>query len=157
MHSLQVSTVIRCCTFLFHLAACFPLDTLAQNQPISTNITCSQARNRLDPVTHKFLSDCPSTLYCSSSNECLPKGCRKDEYPFGYAQGSTWPPICGSGMYCPDEEDQCQFQQNVGQPCQLNRDGKSRRFSISHLDNLISSLNLRRMCAPSFRFGTALV
>ncbi|KAI6121530.1 hypothetical protein F5141DRAFT_1186736 [Pisolithus sp. B1] len=68
---------------------------------------CSSTDNRLQIGTYQFYSDCDSQNYCSSDGVCQPKGCRKDQFPFGYAQDSQLPPLC----------PKC-----VGSPCQLNRD-----------------------------------
>lgn len=83
---------------------------------------CSSADNRLQIGTYQFYSDCDSQNYCSSDGVCQPKGCRKDQFPFGYAQDSPLPPLCPSGQFCPDEADACQPLLSVGSPCQLNRD-----------------------------------
>ncbi|KAG9006385.1 hypothetical protein FRB94_000849 [Tulasnella sp. JGI-2019a] len=85
---------------------------------------CNIAHNRLSPETKQFSSDCTATTYCSVTNgTCLHKGCRKDEYPFGYKLFSHMiPDRCPKGEFCPDEEDACQPLLDVGSPCQLNRD-----------------------------------
>jgi len=84
---------------------------------------CSVAHNRLQAGTYQFWSDCDTVTFCNSSGLCDLKKCRKDDYPFGYAQDSdSIPPKCPKGQFCPDEEDACQPQLAVGSPCQLNRD-----------------------------------
>ena len=87
---------------------------------------CSVNNNRLDVGTYQFHSDCDTHTYCSSQGICELKGCRKDQYLFGYAPGATLPPKCPSGQFCPDESDACQPWLPVGSACQLNRDGTLR-------------------------------
>lgn len=84
--------------------------------------TCSSANNRLQIGTYQFYSDCDIQTYCSSAGVCELKGCRRDQFPFGYAQNATLPPKCPSDQFCPDEGDACQPLLAVGSPCQLNRD-----------------------------------
>lgn len=85
--------------------------------------TCSQANNRLQIGTFQFDGDCDSTSFCSSSSVCEAKGCRRDQFPFGYPQDdANLPPFCPKGQFCPDEEDACQDLLTVGSACQLNRD-----------------------------------
>lgn len=50
--------------------------------------------------------------------------CEQDEFPFGYKVGEDMPPMCPSGQFCPDEEDQCLPIMPLQSPCQLNRDGE---------------------------------
>ncbi|KAK0461380.1 uncharacterized protein EV420DRAFT_1531768 [Desarmillaria tabescens] len=80
------------------------------------------ANNRLQAGTYQFYSDCNSQTYCASNSTCAHKGCRKDEFPFGYTDPDTMPPKCPRGQFCPDEQDQCLDVLPVGSPCQLNRD-----------------------------------
>ncbi|KAJ7096411.1 hypothetical protein C8R44DRAFT_889718 [Mycena epipterygia] len=83
---------------------------------------CTQGHSRLQTGTFQFFDDCNSVTYCASNNTCLLKGCRKDDFPFGYATGSHLPDKCDPGSFCPDEADECQPVLAVGSPCQLNRD-----------------------------------
>ncbi|KAG1734736.1 uncharacterized protein EDB91DRAFT_1146585 [Suillus paluster] len=83
---------------------------------------CSVSNNRLEIGTYQFHSDCDTQTYCSSQGTCELKGCRKDQYPFGYAPDAELPPKCPSGQFCPDEGDGCQPWLPVGSACQLNRD-----------------------------------
>lgn len=86
---------------------------------------CNLGDNRLQEGTYAFYSDCSATNYCASNSTCLPKGCRKDEFPFGYVQDSpNIPNKCPRGQFCPDEMDACQDLLPVGSSCQLNRDGQ---------------------------------
>ncbi|KAG6813325.1 hypothetical protein H0H92_012138 [Tricholoma furcatifolium] len=89
---------------------------------LQTGANCSQSENRLQAGTYQFWDQCDSVNYCSASGVCTPKGCRKDEYPFGYAVGATLPPKCPKGQFCPDEEDACQDILPVMSACQLDRD-----------------------------------
>ena len=85
---------------------------------------CNPANNRLQTGTYQFYSDCNSQTYCASNSTCQPKGCRRDDFPFGYPQDSkSIPEKCKKGQFCPDEEDACQPLLAVGSACQLNRDG----------------------------------
>ncbi|KAH0827508.1 hypothetical protein J3R83DRAFT_4221 [Lanmaoa asiatica] len=84
--------------------------------------SCSALESRLEIGTYQFHSDCDAQNYCSGQGICEPKGCRKDQYPFGYTQSDDLPPKCPTGQFCPDEGDACQPLLSVGSPCQLNRD-----------------------------------
>lgn len=83
---------------------------------------CTVGNNRLQFGTFQFHSDCDTQTYCSSQSTCELKGCRKDQYPFGYPEDAYIPPKCPSGQFCPDESDACQPWLPVDSPCQLNRD-----------------------------------
>lgn len=86
---------------------------------------CSSSKNHLDPSTHKFISQCSDTTYCAlpEYGTCIPRLCRRDEFPFGYAEGiDIIPPLCGTGTFCADEGDGCRPLSTFGQACQLNRD-----------------------------------
>ena len=86
---------------------------------------CSVEHQRLQIGTYQFMSDCDAMTFCNSTGQCDWKGCRKDEFPFGYDNTSIpLPPRCEPGTFCPDEEDACQPVLAVGSPCQFNRDGK---------------------------------
>ena len=104
-------------------------------QSIGIGQTCNIERNRLTATTHQFLSDCVRKAYCDPVDRvCKPKGCRSEEFPFGYKTGEgrgekdELPPFCGDGQFCPDEEDACLPTIPAGQDCQLNRDGE--RFRV---------------------------
>lgn len=85
--------------------------------------SCSQSNNRLQYGTFQFWDQCNSQTYCSADGICEAKGCRRDDFPFGYAQNSrSIPNECSQGQFCPDEEDQCLPLLALGSPCQLNRD-----------------------------------
>lgn len=93
---------------------------------LSKGSNCSVASQRLNLGTYQFFSECDSVTYCNAATgQCEPKRCRKDVFPFGYADDSELPPMCPSGKFCPDEEDQCLDVLPVDSPCQFNRDGKT--------------------------------
>jgi len=83
---------------------------------------CSQGDNRLQAGTYQFFDDCDSVTFCAANSTCVLKGCRRDDFPFGYAADAHLPDKCERGLFCPDEEDQCQPWLAVGELCQLNRD-----------------------------------
>ncbi|KDN48703.1 hypothetical protein RSAG8_02690, partial [Rhizoctonia solani AG-8 WAC10335] len=84
--------------------------------------SCDPTRNRLSAETRKFSSDCDAMTFCSAEGVCQPKGCRRDEFPFGYDPDVTLPPMCPREQFCPDEEDMCLPVMSPGSACQLNRD-----------------------------------
>ncbi|KAJ7614433.1 hypothetical protein FB45DRAFT_1110154 [Roridomyces roridus] len=83
---------------------------------------CSTNDNRLQIGTYQFFSDCDPLTYCAANGTCVPRGCRKDEDPFGYGVNDSIPDLCPTGQFCPDEADACQALLPVNSPCQLNRD-----------------------------------
>ena len=85
---------------------------------------CSSNNDHLDPSTLKFLSECTDQTFCSGNinGTCIPRQCRRDEFPFGFGPGVALPPICPQGSFCPDEGSGCKPLAPLGQPCQLNRD-----------------------------------
>ncbi|KAF5355048.1 hypothetical protein D9756_005241 [Leucocoprinus leucothites] len=90
---------------------------------VTTGGQCNQGNNRLQTGTYQFWSECTATNYCSDEGKCTPKGCRRDDFPFGYAQDShIIPDKCPRGQFCPDEGTACQALLPVGSPCQMNRD-----------------------------------
>ncbi|KAF9264276.1 hypothetical protein L218DRAFT_863363 [Marasmius fiardii PR-910] len=94
---------------------------MAGDAPFGT--PCSQSNNRLQVGTYQFYSDCDFETYCAANSTCAYRGCRSDDFPFGYPQDSnTVPSKCPREQFCPDEMDQCQNLIPVGGACQLNRD-----------------------------------
>lgn len=89
---------------------------------VTSGGACLQTDSHLQIGTYQFTDDCDLTSYCASNNTCVPKGCRRDQFPFGYSQDGYIPPLCPKGQFCPDEEDACQDLLAVGSLCQLNRD-----------------------------------
>lgn len=84
---------------------------------------CSADNNHLDVASHKFISECTDRTFCSRSvnGTCIPRQCRRDEFPFGY-DDYPLPPQCDEGSFCPDEGNECKPLVAVGETCQLNRD-----------------------------------
>lgn len=117
--------------------------------------TCNQGENRLQAGTYQFWSECDSQTYCASNSTCAHRGCRKDEFPFGYSPTDHLPEKCPKGQFCPDEEDNCQDILPVGSPCQLNRDGETQ---VSYMSKppccSCLCLSLRSMRSPSQLQGT---
>ncbi|KAF4621243.1 hypothetical protein D9613_000652 [Agrocybe pediades] len=91
---------------------------------LNSGDACSVGNNRLQTGTFQFWSECNSVSFCDeTSSTCVPKRCRKDDFPFGYPQGSSdIPPKCEKGEFCPDEGSDCQPLLAIGSDCQLNRD-----------------------------------
>lgn len=123
--------------------------------------SCSLVNNLLQVGTFQLTSDCADDQYCSpATNKCTPKGCRKDEFPLGYAAGASLPKKCGSGSFCPDEGDDCQPQVPVLNPCQLNRDGKSPFIIcwalLSDLQMNASRRPMHQSCGILLVIGTAM-
>lgn len=54
----------------------------------------------------------------------LPLDVYSSKHPYGYKNKTEYPPLCLEGFVCPDEMDACTEQVDVGQPCQLDRDGE---------------------------------
>lgn len=93
---------------------------------------CNIKLNRLLAGSLQFSSECDSQTFCNPSGTCQRRGCRRDDFPFGYSQGDKGiPDKCPKGQFCPDEEDLCQPLLPVGSPCQLNRDGAYREHARS--------------------------
>ncbi|KAG6907903.1 hypothetical protein DXG01_006958 [Tephrocybe rancida] len=103
---------------LVFLSSCF----LVNAGTLNAGDDCNQGENRLQAGTYQFWDECNSQTYCSSAGKCVQKGCRKDDFPFGYAPDDKLPEKCPKGKFCPDEEDQCQDILPVNSGCQLNRD-----------------------------------
>lgn len=101
---------------------------VSQATTVGGNQTCSLTSQKLQVGTYAFFSSCDPMFWCNSSSICDWKGCKRDDFPFGYGD-ITPPPKCPTGSFCPDEESACQPVLAVGSPCQLNRDGESISFS----------------------------
>ncbi|KZT00938.1 uncharacterized protein LAESUDRAFT_816206 [Laetiporus sulphureus 93-53] len=132
------------------ILTCLPLHVSSGNVPEGG--ACSPSNTHLDPSSHKLLSDCSETTFCSSSSSqanittsssttstsstgtCQPRLCRRDEFPFWYYHADesgpsnasapllTLPPLCPVGRFCPDEGSGCRPLVAPGQPCEMNRD-----------------------------------
>jgi len=110
MHSLSLTLL------LFILSPAASAGNATQGQP------CNVGHSRLQIGTYQFWDECNVLTHCSEKDVCEPKGCRKDEYPFGFPRNSKFPPKCPTGQFCPDEGSACQSLLPVGSQCQLNRD-----------------------------------
>lgn len=109
---------------LFSLGPFFNTPLLTNAGDTQYNNPCSVNNQKLQFGTYQFQTDCDAMTFCNSSNLCDHKGCRKDEFPFGYDKSTDIPKKCPTGFFCPDEEDACQALLAVDSPCQFNRDGK---------------------------------
>ncbi|KAG0142786.1 hypothetical protein CROQUDRAFT_673362 [Cronartium quercuum f. sp. fusiforme G11] len=113
----------------------------------ATGEPCKESNNRLDPNSHRFLSDCGPIDYCNGTTQtCEPKGCRIDEFPFGYSSDDPLPGLCADGYVCPDEENSCQPLAAVGGPCQLNRDDECAPNPTPSTGSLGLAVCLRYTC-----------
>ncbi|KAF9654016.1 hypothetical protein BDM02DRAFT_3086236 [Thelephora ganbajun] len=101
----------------------FLSSSLANAGDMKEGNPCSVDNNKLQIGTYEFSSDCNVFTSCNpKTSKCEKKGCRRDEFPFGYTRGVELPPRCPEGQFCPDEQDSCQARLPVGSDCQLNRD-----------------------------------
>jgi hypothetical protein len=130
MHSLSLTLL------LFILCPAVLAGNSTQGHP------CSVGNSRLQIGTYQFWDECNILTYCSEKGICEAKGCRKDEYPFGFPRNSSFPSKCPTGQFCPDEGSQCQPLLPVGSPCQLNRDGMHYRcLTTPHVPILSRSMS----------------
>ncbi|KAK0485044.1 hypothetical protein IW261DRAFT_1560711 [Armillaria novae-zelandiae] len=97
---------------------------LLAGSALGSGANCSSSHDHVDPVSLKFISECSYMTYCSATQNgtCLPRLCRRDEFPFGYSEQDVLPPLCYAGTFCPDEGNGCWSLVAVGGACQLNRD-----------------------------------
>ena len=102
-----------------------PAPTLLASSHITLGTACTTENDRLDTATGKFSSDSDDASFCSgvggTNGTCQPRECRRDEFPFGFAN-ATVPPLCPRESYCPDEGSGCRPLVAAGQPCQEGRD-----------------------------------
>lgn len=127
------------------------LAAISESPPTSLGKACSAASNHLDPRTKKFVSDCDAQTFCAGTvnGTCVPRQCRRDEFPFGYRANQTQPGLCPEGSFCPDEGDACRPLVAVGQPCQFNRDDQCAPSNIPGLadyHNFNGSVCLNSIC-----------
>ncbi|ESK86900.1 hypothetical protein Moror_3417 [Moniliophthora roreri MCA 2997] len=114
--------------------------------------SCSGSRDHLDPNSHKLITDCSDHYYCTApqNGTCVPKACRRDEYPFGYSDQDMLPPMCPQGTFCPDEGSGCRAQVAVGQGCQMNRDDQCAPApgwrELERDENWLGSICLKSVC-----------
>jgi len=107
-------------------------------------IPCSPKNVKLNPTTHKLISECVETAFCAQPPDapanatglgmCFPRVCTRDEFPFGYGtfgggvgrkKGAITipiPPMCPKGTFCPDNGSGCMGLVQVGGRCELARD-----------------------------------
>jgi hypothetical protein len=113
---------------------------------LATAQSCSQSNNKITPGNLQLSTDCSAMQFCDGNGQCQPKGCRKDEFPFGFGKEQNLPPLCPKGQFCPDEGDACQPLLAVGSSCQLNRDGELLKWN--NLSETTKWLNSLDECAP---------
>jgi len=116
-------------------------------------IPCSPKNTKLNPSTHKLISECTEQMFCTAPpgsppnatglGMCFPRLCRRDQFPFGYGHygggnappkirvkgklmfndsAVVLPPVCGDGMFCPDNGSGCRQRSDLGAKCELGRD-----------------------------------
>lgn len=113
-------------SFLQLLFLTVSIHTISITALSSTNNTgiCSSNNTIFDPSTHKLVSQCSDHTFCSApiNGMCIPRLCRRDEFPFGYGPSEAPPPLCPQGSFCPDDGSGCLPLVSVGAPCEPNRD-----------------------------------
>lgn len=89
---------------------------------------------------------------------CVPRACRRDEYPFGFPSNSTLPPLCffpslspstsTTGYFCPDNGSGCRAVLPPGSTCELARDEQCAAEPIRQFDKGMNkgALCLNRVC-----------
>ncbi|KAF9479633.1 hypothetical protein BDN70DRAFT_806753 [Pholiota conissans] len=135
-------------------------------------IKCSPKNTKLNPATHKLISECVETMFCAAPpgapvnatglGVCFPRVCRRDEFPFGYVipdivtsrrkpnttAADPLPAMCASGMFCPDDGSGCRQQVGIGARCELDRDDQCQsppsNPTIKDADN--KSVCLNQVC-----------
>ncbi|KAI0642233.1 hypothetical protein C8Q79DRAFT_917558 [Trametes meyenii] len=134
-------------------ALLFLLGLIGHTRGTSLGGPCSTDNDRLDSASHKFLSDCDETTFCSGAVNatCRPRLCRRDEFPFGFANVTALPTLCQNGTYCPDEGSGCKPLLPAGSPCQMDRDDQCAPPPdwqvLASNQNFNGSLCLRSTCA----------
>ncbi|KAK0469437.1 uncharacterized protein EV420DRAFT_1257048 [Desarmillaria tabescens] len=136
-------------SYFAHFAFLFSRLFLA-GSVLGSGSNCSSSRDHVDPVSLKFISECSYMTYCSAAQNgtCLPRLCRRDEFPFGYSEKDALPPLCPAGTFCPDEGSGCWPLATVGGACQLNRDEQCAPpgTSTDPTSDLYGSLCLKSIC-----------
>lgn len=120
-------------THNFH-SDCSPKEYCAEAWQVAR--TASSTGSSLAPVATQ-VDDDPSISelfrrgpVANTTTTCQPRGCRKDEDPFGYdVEVDVLPPKCADDEFCPDEGSACQDLVPLGGACQLDRDGPSSSYA----------------------------
>ncbi|KAI0773322.1 hypothetical protein BD413DRAFT_472846 [Trametes elegans] len=134
------------------LAATLTLPLLVRSGDATVGSPCSTDNDRLDPASHKFLSDCDETTFCAGAvnGTCQPRKCRRDEFPFGFVDYTALPQLCQNGTYCPDEGSGCKPLLGVGGACQMDRDDQcappANWQDLASSQNFNGSLCLKSIC-----------
>lgn len=109
---------------------------------------CQVNQTLLLTASNQLMSDCGYLAWCDpSSNTCAARGCRREEYPFGYSkvERSQWPKKCDSHQFCPDEGSLCMDKIALGGGCQLNRDDEcatsESASNVRCLHNICTAVN----------------
>ncbi|KAF7423967.1 hypothetical protein PC9H_009267 [Pleurotus ostreatus] len=160
----MVALLYHCLAFPLCFLIIFPflVDNGANAGTLPPGAPCSPAHDHLDLISHKFVSQCSDLTFCRTSNNdtvgdlnvtlsggeggngtCIPRLCRRDEFPFGYDREEDiygvdvqpdLPPMCAQDMYCPDEGSGCKSVLTPGQKCQMGRDEQcDQRYSSASL------------------------
>ena len=148
--------------FLQFLFLTLSIHTISITALSSTNNTgtCSSNNTIFDPSTHKLVSQCSDHTFCSApiNGMCIPRLCRRDEFPFGYGPGEAPPPLCPQGSFCPDDGSGCRPLVSVGAPCEPNRDEQCSPpldwQDLASYQNYNGSICLKStcMCVKSWNF-----
>ncbi|CED85392.1 hypothetical protein [Phaffia rhodozyma] len=111
---------------------------------------CEYAAVHLDVTTYALVTGCVPSAYCSSDNICVARTCRRDEFPYGYAEDAVLPPRCEEGYVCPDEGSGCVAQVGPGETCQVDRDDECSKADdwsdLSSSRNVNGSICLNQAC-----------
>jgi len=148
---LSIMHVPRAVFLMFLHSTLSTLVTASESPPTALGKACLTTSNRLDPRTRRFTSDCDAQTFCSGTinGTCIPRQCRREEFPSGYGTNQTVPVLCPTGSFCPDEGDACRPLVPVGQPCQFNRDDQcapSNTFELADFHNFDGSVCLHSIC-----------
>jgi hypothetical protein len=122
--------------------------TSNDNQFDKTGSACQVNHTLLLTASNQLMTDCGYLAWCDpTTNTCAARGCRREEYPFGYSkvERSKWPQKCDSHQFCPDEGSLCMDKIALGGACQLNRDDECATSdsvpNVRCLHNVCTSVN----------------
>ncbi|KAF8910476.1 hypothetical protein CPB84DRAFT_1645935, partial [Gymnopilus junonius] len=133
-------------------------------------IPCSPKNTKLNPTSHKLISECVETSFCAAPpgsptnatglGVCYPRVCSREQWPFGYgvfgggngrkkgAPHPDVPPMCPVGTFCPDNGSGCRELTEIGSMCELDRDEQCKppppNPSVGEKDN--KSVCLKNIC-----------